>query len=208
MYTQDIICHGVPSPKVWRKYKNEIEKKNKSKVNKINFRDKTHGWSNYSLKIDLKNNKTYNELNMNSSYIKCFLANLSLRNSCYDCKFKTKNRKADITLADFWGIKQINRKMYNKNGTSLVIVNSIKGNRLFETIKEGMIFEKVDLNEVINYNSSMILSAKEPKNREEFFENLENKNFEDLVNEYIEKPKFIIKIKGKIKKVLMKLKII
>lgn len=208
LYTQDIICHGVPSPKVWGKYKNEIENKSKSKIKKVNFRDKTYGWNNYSLKIDLENNKSYSELNSNSSYIKSFLSNLTLRDSCYDCKFKTKNRKSDITLADFWGIHKIDKDMYNDKGVSLLIINSKKGNTIFEQIKGNMNFKETDLDKAIQYNPAMIVSAEKPKAREDFFENLENENLKYLVNRYIEKPKFTTRVKKTTRSICIKLKII
>lgn len=187
LYTEDIICHGVPSPKVWKKYKEELEKQNNSKIKTMNFRDKSDGWMTYCLNHEFENSNSYKELNSKSNYMQAFLKDLSIREACYDCKFKTKNRKSDITLADFWGIQNIKPEMNDNKGTSLVIVNSSKGVDLFERIKEKINFVETNFEESIKYNPSMTCSPQIPKNREKFFEDLDAMDFDKLVNKY--KPK-------------------
>ena len=206
LYTEDIICHGVPSPKVWKKHKEELEKQNNSKIKTMNFRDKSDGWLTYCLNYEFENSNSYKELNSKSNYMQAFLKNLSIREACYDCKFKTKNRKSDITLADFWGIQNIKPEMNDNKGTSLVIVNSSKGVALFEKIQEKIKFVETDFEESIKYNPSMTCSPQIPKNRERFFEDIETMNFDKLVNKYKPKEnlfkKFIYISKVVIKKIL------
>lgn len=187
LYTEDIICHGVPSPKAWKKYKEELEKQNNSKIKTMNFRDKSDGWMTYCLNYEFENSNSYKEVNSKSNYMQAFLKDLSIREACYDCKFKTKNRKSDITLADFWGIQNIKPEMNDNKGTSLVIVNSLKGVDLFERIKERINFVETNFEESIKYNPSMTCSPQIPKNREKFFEDLDDMDFDKLVNKY--KPK-------------------
>ena len=203
LYTQDIICHGVPSPKVWKKYLNEMNSKYKDIPKKISFRDKNrNGWQDFSMKLEY-NDTTYVLSHDEDIYMKAFLKDVCLRDSCYKCNFKKKNRNSDITLADFWGINNIDKEMNDEKGTSLVIVNSLKGNKLFEEIKTNTIYKQVDFEKAIKYNLNMINSAKVHKNREKFFKELENTNLEFLVKKYTKKPLYK-KVLGKTKKIIKK----
>ena len=92
--------------------------------------------------------------------MKLFLENLILRDSCYSCKFKKENRESDLTLADFWGISKIDKSMDDNKGTSLVILNSSKGKKIFEEISNKIIKKEVNFKDAIKNNSSMIESSK------------------------------------------------
>lgn len=210
LYTQDIICHGIPSPKVWRKYIKSIEDAKKYKLTNANLRNKTTGWLTYSFKYQLENKKIYTEYSFENKYMQLFLKSIILRESCYNCHFKSKNRKSDITLADFWGIQNVVPKMFDNKGTSLVIVNSQKGNELFNKIKQDIKYIENDFEESIKYNPSMTKSTERPKSREEFFEKLENEDLETLAEKYVVKEntikRNIIILKSIIKNIVYKLK--
>lgn len=208
LYTQDIICHGVPSPKVHNKYLEYQKNKFKTtKINKIEHRNKDNGWRNFKLKIKFDKN-TYKESHKKDLFMQAFLRNTILRDSCYNCHFKKKNRISDITLADFWGIENILPDMDDDKGTSLVIVNSKKGQELLENIKDKIQCKSVDFETAIKYNPSMTKSAKKDKQSDKFFENLDKMDFDKLVKKYTYTPsklkKIINKIKGIIKKIIIK----
>lgn len=205
LYTQDIICHGVPSIKVMKKYNNYLEKINNSNIEEIKHRTKINGWKEFSVFIKFKNNKQVNSDHNKDLYMQAFLKNTILRDSCYNCSFKKLNRISDITLADFWGIQNIMPELDDNKGTSLVIVNSKKGQELFENIKEKIIFKNVDIQEAIKYNMSMIESAKMDKNRKKFFENLDKLDFDKLVKKYTYQPSIFKKIEFKIKGVIKRI---
>lgn len=201
LYTQDIICHGVPSPKVWKKYLEFREKIDKEKPKYISFRNKDDGWKLFNTKFEYS--KFNYKKNQNEDiYMKAFLSNISLRDSCYKCSFKKKNRVSDITLADFWGIENVLPKMDDNKGTSLVIVNSIKGQEIFEKIKNSIILEKVNLDDALQYNKSMIESVNKNKNREKFFDDLDKVEFNKLVRKNMPESKLIRRIFRKIKKIV------
>ena len=206
LYTQDIICHGIPSPKVWRKYIKSIEDAKKYKLTNANLRNKTTGWLTYSFKYQLENKKTYTEYSFENKYMQLFLKSIILRESCYNCHFKSKNRKSDITLADFWGIQNVVPKMFDNKGTSLVIVNSQKGNELFNKIKQDIKYIENDFEESIKYNPSMTKSTERPKSREEFFEKLENEDLETLAEKYVVKENTIKRNIIILKNIVYKLK--
>ena len=201
LYLQDIICHGVPSPKVWNKYKQYRKNKDKEEPNKINFRNKKDGWSKYYLLFDYKNNQ-YKNTSAKDLYMKTFLQNLSLRDSCYNCKFKKYNRLSDITLADFWGIDNIMPEMNDNKGTSLLIINSEKGQILFDKIKKDAKYKETNLKEAIKYNPSMIESVKDNPNREKFFNDLDNTDFEKLAKKYLNKTNLVKRIISRLKSIV------
>lgn len=175
----DIICHGVPSPMVWDKYKNEIS--NGKKVTDVSFRDKTYGWKDYSFRMDFEDGTRYFEKGTENKYIKGFIGDIYLRNSCYQCKFKTLHRQSDLTLADFWGIENINKDMDDGKGTSFIIVNSEKGNQILQRIKEQIEVKEVDLEESIKYNMSAVRVSYRNTRREYFFRNINRFKFNKLV---------------------------
>lgn len=199
LYTQDIICHGVPSPLVWEKYKNYRENKDKKKPINISFRNKENGWYKFNMKFSYLTNH-YKKSQSKDLFMKAFLKNTILRDSCYDCHFKKKNRNSDITLADYWGIQNVHKNLFDNKGTSLLIINSDKGKKIFEIIKEELIYEKTELDVAIKYNPSMIKSVNADPNREKFFKNINNMEFDKLVDKYTIKFKKISIIKRILRK--------
>lgn len=188
LYTQDIICHGVPSVKVWDKYlsfRKNVDKQNN--LEDIKFRDKkNYGWNNYELLFKYSDKEVF--INHNDDlFIKIFLSDIALRDSCYKCKFKDKHRKSDILVADFWGIEEIFPEMNDEKGISFVIVNSKKGKELFEEINEKLKYKRVTFEDAIRHNPSMIKSAKYNKYTEKFFDNFEEMKLKELVDKYINK---------------------
>lgn len=180
----DSICHGVPSPKFWKLYKDHLEKTFSSKITKFTFRNKNEGWQNYSLVADFLNGDKYLCSANKNSYMKIFLKDYCLRNSCYDCFSKEFNRKSDITLADFWGIQNLYPKLFEKNGVSAIFVNNEKGQSALEKVSDSLQLTEVDFEKIVQANPSYFTSVKVPTKRECFFEDLENKSFEKVINKY------------------------
>ena len=200
LYTQDIICHGVPSPMVWKKYIELREKKAASQVKKIFFRYKKYGWKTYSVRFEFANCKEYIQTIRDDLYMRGFLRNLCLRPSCYHCVFKTKNRTADITLADFWGIEKLCPKLDDDRGTSLVILHTLRGNNLFNNIGENLIYQITDLEEAIKYNSAMIESAPVNRERDDFMKHIEENGFKSVEKHYLN-----ISFKSRAKEIIKKI---
>lgn len=163
---QDIICHGVPSPYIWRKYLNKYLKLENNIS--INFRSKDNGWYNYNFKI-ITPNETICESHHNNLYMKTFLNNYSLRPSCYSCHSKTISRSSDITLGDFWGVENFPDIPNDNTGISLLIIHSNKGVNLLNLCKSEIYLNEVDYKKAIKYNPSIETSSILPSNRKEFF---------------------------------------
>lgn len=170
LLTQDIICHGVPSPAVWDRYVAYREKRSGAGAKAVFFRDKNSGWQTYSLSMEFKKGKRYKERLDLDPYMRAFLNNLSLRPSCYRCHFKKKQRPSDITLADLWGAERIVPDMDDDKGTSLVIAHSAKGAALFESISSAVISRPTDLSGALQYNTAMTCSVAMPRSRAAFFD--------------------------------------
>lgn len=205
---QDIVCHGVPSSMVWRKYLDYRKSKINEKMNgekMPNFRNKISGWYKYCVSIYFENNKEYVEDHSFDIYMKAFLNDLCLRRSCYACHFKSLERESDITLADFWGVNNILPDMYDDRGTSLVLINSEKGMNILKKISCHMKYKEVDIDEAIKYNPSAVRSCSIPRKRGKFMNNIRTKNFEKTVNKYA-KESVILKIKILVKVTLSKIK--
>lgn len=116
LYTVDVLCHGVPSPKVWKKYLEEQEKTHGAAVRRTFFRNKKYGWKTYAVSLDFSNETVYERIFKEDSFMKLFLGNICLRPSCHDCKFKGLSRPSDITIGDCWGIEKIMSDMDDDKG--------------------------------------------------------------------------------------------
>lgn len=207
LLTIDFICHGVPSPRLWRKYIRFRE--DKADIDKINFRRKNNGWKQFSVSFIFKDNTEYRKIFKKDLYMRAFLRDICLRPSCYRCEFKTLNRQSDFTLGDFWGVGNILPEMDDDKGTSLVLVNSVEGNKIFDFLTPRMIFVKVNMDEAIKYNSPAIKSVPQNPKRQQFFNDLEIFEFDKLVNTYCtDKLINILIAKGKsfVKKIFFKTK--
>lgn len=185
LYTQDIICHGVPSPKVWEKYLEYKKKIYGEYPKKVDFRRKDlSDWRNYQVCYKYSNIEE-NIDHIEDVYMKLFLYNFDLRQTCYNCNFKKIKRSSDITIADFWGIQNVNPDFYDERGISAVLVNTEKGRQCFENIKNNIEFSVENIEDIMKYNSSFYKSAKYNEEREKFFEDLENNDFEYLIKKFL-----------------------
>lgn len=193
LYTCDIICHGVPSEKIWGKYIEYMEKLYGSKVcseYSPSFRCKTYGWLDYSVKMHFENDDVYEEKHRKDLFIKAYLSNALLRPSCYECKNKGISRNSDITLGDFWGVNKVLPDMFDNKGTSLVFVNTEKGRGLFDIIKQNCVFCKTDTNVAVKYNPSVCTSSIRPLTRKKIMKNLDNWDFYRIYRECMKKTVF------------------
>ena len=181
LVTADFICHGVPSPKVFEKYKAFIS--NNKSLRCISFRDKTHGWENYSMKFTFDDGSNQTIGKNEDLFLKGFFDNLFLRPSCYHCAFKSENKYSDFTLGDFWGIKEIDAAFYDAGGVSSLLINSQKGMAFFEEIAQTFHLKEVDFEDISRTNSALLNSANPSNMRRYFFKNFDKKPIEKLLKE-------------------------
>lgn len=182
----DMICHGVPSPLVWRKYIEERRQKdaNGAELVAVNLRDKSTGWSRYgySIRFDYQNGKVYSAHQNKDRFMQGFLLNLYLRPSCSNCKFKGIERISDITIGDYWGVWNQYPDFDDNIGTSLVMIHSVKGQEMWENIQDSFRVLEISNKEATQYNPSAIKSSPASDKRTVFYSGLwKGKRVSDLV---------------------------
>ena len=198
----DFVCRGVNSPKVFRKYLDSIEEQMDSKINYVKAKSKELGWRNLTWKFGFKNGKNLFQPKGENLFTRGYIdTNAYCRPSCYDCKFKGFPRIADISIADFWGIENVDKSLDNDLGTSMVLINSKKGEEYFEQVKPRIHSKEVEFETILPGNPVLTDSLDSPTiDRNEFFKDLEHSSFSDVANKYFPFPK--ISKKQQIKKLL------
>lgn len=165
LYLIDIVCHGVPSPYIWRDYIDYLEHKTGMTVTTVNFRDKSReGWSSHveSFIYNNNNNNTY------STYSYLFYQHISFRHSCSKCPFTNLKRPSDITIADYWGWERTDPEFNKDNkGCSLVLCNTHKG---MEWFKKASIDLNIRNAEIKNIMQPHLSSPMESHPKRELFE--------------------------------------
>lgn len=191
LITADIICHGVPSPMVFKKYQRHLEVRYRSPIRDISLRDKTNGWLAPDTLIHFGNGKQYRKSYIaEDPYARAFLANICLRESCHCCHYTSTRRFGDITLADFWGIGREEPFDYDTDkGVSLVLLNTGTGRMIFDKNKHRFFSTKRELVEAINGNIHLQSPSKMHPDREAFLRDLHSIDFAALVDKYVPMPK-------------------
>lgn len=165
-----IICHGTPSPKIWKDYV-------AGKIEYLTFKDKRNGWNNPTAYV-LKGGKEKSI----SDYVSIFYNRCSLRPSCYECPYATTERKVDLTIGDFWGIEQVMPDFYSPEGNSLVLVHTEKGQRIFEKIKDKV--EWRESNTIDCLQPNLIKPTERPPKREKFWFDYRKKGISFVIKKY------------------------
>lgn len=176
----DILCHGVPSPLLWEKYKAYCETKVGSPATAADFRNKRKfGWASNLETVWFQGGKEYSS----KDYACIFYSHYGLRPSCYHCHYKSINHPSDFTLADCWGIDQNMPEFNDNKGVSLLLVNTDKAKSIFEIINSNLCYREV---EIKNYMQLPFRSAchVNEKKRIQFWKEVEIKPFSYVVKKY------------------------
>lgn len=165
LLTVEVICHGVPSPKLFTELKREMTERHGTLL-AISFRDKSEGWSSRAVTGWYASGERVRERGDLNDYFRAFIAHLTLRHSCEDCQFNDGKSEADVTLGDFWGVDSILPEMNDDVGVSAVILHTEKGVVEFGRLK--CYKHKVHLCDVSFCNPSYRASRKADKSRNAF----------------------------------------
>ncbi len=193
----DIVCHGVPSQKVFDDYLSMLENKYKSKIISVNFRGKAVKNKVQDMLIKFENGKTYSSIAALDSYYSFFIKNFDLRESCYSCQFSCPDRTGDISLADFWKIENQYPEFQDYKGISLLLINSEKGQHAFDTIKSNYDFIETPI-ELAMSQSPFKKPFDKPHKSDLFWNIYISKGYDACVK----KLHFMPKLKYKIKRLL------
>lgn len=186
LITVDLLCAGVNSPKVWRKYLDYIEEMAESKIIWTENKSKEYGWHNLTQKFIFENGEEYFDTRKTSLFTQGYIeSHLYCRPSCYECRFKGFPRAADISIGDFWGIEKYSKDHQSNLGTSLLLINSEKGKAFFNKAKRRVHCKEVPLEWALEGNPALEKSiTRLSDKREEFFEDLDHYRFNEVVQKY------------------------
>ena len=166
----DYLCHGAPSPLLWKKYLEEISCHNISSLTNISFRNKKRGWKKFSMSIEKGDEILTDSIFSENVYMKAFLADISLRPSCYHCVARNGHSGSDITIGDHWAIRDIDSSFDDDEGVSLVLVNTLRGAKIFD--KLDVICEPTDFESSKKWNGAFYERTEEHLHRKRFFRKL------------------------------------
>lgn len=175
----DIVCHGVPSPKVWDAYLQWQERQNKSKVKAVDFRNKKDfGWRAHVETLSFEDGRAINS----RVFTNLFYGHSILRPCCYECPYKSVMHPGDITIADYWGIEKAAPDFDDNRGVSLVLVNNEVGERLFNSVKNSIKWKETRLED--SMQPPLKTPFPEPENRGAFWSYFSTKSFEYVAKKY------------------------
>lgn len=183
LYCVDIVCHGVPNRKVLGGRIKTIEQSQGKKIVDIRFRDKQPDQHNTCMKYTFQDGSSYNCSEFDDPYIRSFDWSYTLRENCFNCKYSRSERCSDITIADFWGYSPQKLKFLSwRKGTSLMIVNSKKGNKLFNEIKNFCTIDNSrDFNYAVKGNHNLKAPQLRPNDYDQFWQRyLNGETLEEL----------------------------
>lgn len=170
LLTIDIVCHGVPSNKMFKEYIKILEEKHGGKLTSFSFRDKSFGWGKFSSAV-IKSKKI-SLWESDSSYLYYFANASSFRENCYKCKYAGEHRPGDLTIGDYWGIdiqhpEYIGRKGWNASeGISLIVVNTNKGLSELKSTESYIDYKESDF-EMIALGNAQLQRPSVSLNRDE-----------------------------------------
>lgn len=179
----DLICRYINSPLAYRKYLDTLEKEYGSKVVYIKAKNKELGWRNLTHKCVFKNGSSYYGTIKDDIFMKASMKlNCLSRPSCYECKFKNFPRYGDITIGDYW-IDKSKSSLDDNTGTSIVLINSKKGEKFFSEVRKKLKSEEVSFESIVKGNPALFKPLpKSSVSRDEFFQRIQNEDFREVVD--------------------------
>lgn len=189
----DIVCHGVPSPLVWEKYKEW-----QGNVRTVDFRNKNkYGW-----RAHVETLTTSHGVIDSRVWTTIFYGHNVLRPSCYECPFKSIHHPGDITIADYWGIEKAAPEFDDNKGVSLVLVNTDNGVKWFEKAKDTVIWKQTNIED--SMQPPLIAPFPKPEDREKFWKDIHEKRFSYIAKKYGGQVPMWKKVARRVKKIISK----
>ena len=207
----EVICHGVPSPLYYKKYRDTKIKQYGSEIKRMSFREKTYGYSSSTMTIEFKNGRKYSRGHESDEMIKAFMRGYCSRETCYNCSFKSFGTVGDFKIGDLWNIEGYLGEEF-REGATLVITCSLKAEEILKELKDKIQIKEIDKGKSEYYNGnggiSMILnSAYRPKERDTFLKDINNLKFDIVRKKYL-KMTYKEYAKMKLKPILYKMKLL
>lgn len=200
LYCIDLVCRGVPSPKLWNIYIENMKRKYNSRIVDARFRSKTYGYKSSTMQLKFENNKVYSKSGRIDPMMKLFTKEMCSRPSCESCAFKGKSRESDLTLFDCKKYTKVTGLKDDDKGYTSVLVHSPKGAQMIEFASNLMDIQNVEIDKLILYCGIMVnSSAKANSKRTQFYEDLGKVSLDEIIQTYVpisKKDRFIEFMKG------------
>lgn len=187
LLTVDLVCHGTPSPKLWKKYIDYQQERYNSQITSVSFRNKTYGYHSGTMKIEFANGKEYYGSARVDYMLKSFFREISSRPICYQCPFKQVERCSDLTIYDCWHFADlVEGKEDDDKGYTNVIVQSEKGAEILKSLTDQLDIYQVDTQKAIKADGVMVTKSAIPHvKRKEYYRDLDKHSLPEHVQKYI-----------------------
>lgn len=194
LITVDLICHGVASPLLFRKYIAWLCEKYGTPISEYDFRDKKGGWG-LGYKYKYNNHYKYRSCNVDPYYYH-FLEGNIYRECCYQCKYCTKERVGDWTIGDYWGIEKEHPGFYSTKGVSVILANSEKGVALLEKHRKLFYLCESAFEKVSRHNHNLIAPTfRNAAKRNSIYTGIYKLEFEEMNFVKCFKPSLLVRLK-------------
>ena len=201
IFTIDVMCHGVPSPSLWSSYVEYLERKEGRKLDAVNFRSKSSGWTTYSFRYSYQNEKVVEEPHSENWYMKAFLNNASLRQSCFSCPSK-RSCESDITLGDYWGFDSNGKNLDAAKGVSAVIVHTSTGANQLNRVLDDIVYGPADFEDISANNPALEHSVSPYEKREQFYNDMQSgMELAEMIGKWKFRKSFVQRVMGKLRKI-------
>lgn len=188
LITSDLVCHGVPSQKLFDKHIEYLEEKYNDKVISYQFRNNSL-WGVCEI-CDFANHKrVINPSYEVSPYLYSFMSAMTYRYSCYDCKFACIPRQGDVTLADFWGVNEFFPQVDTKHGVSLLLINTEQGKKIWELINRDLEYYQSTVADGAKYNGNLVKRSEKPLVRDGIYKRIEIEGYKSIAETVFKSPR-------------------
>lgn len=202
LYLIDVLCHGVPSPGIWKEYLKEeaqslYERSTPTTINgktsisssidykelirDVKFREKGIGWKKYRFVLNLTKVSTEGKENSvlvsdvtKNLYLQGMLNHLFIRPICHSCPFREQRSQSNITLGDFWNIEYTDSRFADDKGTSMILINDDKGIKLWDSIDKQTFTVEKTYKQATDTCSMILQPCKMNSKRELFYQEYHN----------------------------------
>jgi hypothetical protein len=189
----DVLCHGVPSPKLYIDYKLALEQRYHGKLISLNFREKSKGWKRLYIDARFDNGKRHYRFSGFDEYLGLFLQNRSQRPACFECRFNNNNRPGDISLGDFWGIGRTYPDWDDDKGISLALTNNDKGSSYLKSVLNSTDYKELDIALAERGNKVLCAHLKGKENRYKFYQDYVNKGYKYTITKHFKEPNWFVR---------------
>lgn len=204
LMTVDCACHGVPSPGLWEKYVKALEERYGVALTDVRFRSKDRSWRRYDFVVRGEDCE-FATPHQKDSYMLLFLQDMTLRPSCYECRFRKGGSGSDLTLADLWNVAEAAPELDDDKGVSLVMANTGKGASAVRSA--GLELREVDPDVAVRRNGGFAESLAMPQTRSEFFKGHHSaKDLIGYMDQYVIRENLLKQMLRKVRSMLSKIR--